>query len=150
MPTLPLCQRARPLPACPNGRKAGQYRRRRNELDESTQCCCCVGTVTRMGGGVLQEALLNNISGWGNCVLVPSCLISTQHSLDPSVERKASHSTRQHSKRLEHAPDMVRQTRRHADELRPCTKQRTCPMGIERFHVHRPIPSRAHDLREPL
>src|SRR5271157_4977335 len=23
-------------------------------------------------------------------------------------------------------------------------------MGIERFHVHRPIPSRAHDLREPL
>src|SRR5271166_1712254 len=73
-----------------------------------------------------------------------------EQSLDPSVERKASHCTRQHSKRLEHAPDMVRQTRRHADELRSCTKQRTCPMGIERFHVHRPIPSRAHDLREPL
>src|SRR5208283_5287995 len=36
------------------------------------------------------------------------------------------------------------------DELRSCTKQRTCPMGIERFHVHRPIPSRAHDLCEPL
>ena len=23
-------------------------------------------------------------------------------------------------------------------------------MGIERLHVHRPIPSRAHDLRQPL
>jgi hypothetical protein len=23
-------------------------------------------------------------------------------------------------------------------------------MRIERFHMHRPIPSRAHDLREPL
>src|SRR5208337_1937825 len=31
-----------------------------------------------------------------------------EQSLDPSVERKASHCTRQHSKRLEHAPDMVR------------------------------------------
>src|SRR5271166_2095210 len=71
-------------------------------------------------------------------------------AVQASVERKASHCTVQHSKRLEHAPDMVRQTRRHADELRPCTEQRTCPMGIERFHVHRPIPSRAHDLRQPL
>ena len=45
---------------------------------------------------------------------------------------------------------MVRQTRRDANELRPCAKQRTRSMGIERLDVHRPIPSRAHDLREPL
>ena len=47
-------------------------------------------------------------------------------------------------------PDMVRETRRYADELCSCAKQGTRPMRIERFHVHRPIPSRAHDLREPL
>src|ERR1700759_3567357 len=45
---------------------------------------------------------------------------------------------------------MVRQTRGHTNELRPCPKQRTRPMRIERFHVHRPIPSRANDLCEPV
>jgi hypothetical protein len=55
-----------------------------------------------------------------------------------------------YSERFEHTPDMVRQTRRHANELRPRAKQRTRSMSIERLDVHRPIPSHAHDLCEPL
>jgi len=45
---------------------------------------------------------------------------------------------------------VVRQPRRHADELRSCAEQGTRPMGVERLHVHGPIPARAHDLRQPL
>src|SRR6516165_8749004 len=45
---------------------------------------------------------------------------------------------------------MVRQPRCHADELGSRAQQGTRPMGIERLHMHRPIPSRAHDLRQSL
>jgi hypothetical protein len=38
----------------------------------------------------------------------------------------------------------------HAPTCRPCARQRTCPMRIERLDVHRPIPTRAHDLCEAL
>src|SRR5271157_2472217 len=65
MPTLPLCQRARPLPACPNGRKAGQMqapsKRTRRKYPDSAIGCCCSGKVTRTGGEVLQEALGSGI-----------------------------------------------------------------------------------------
>src|SRR5208282_2681986 len=54
-------QRARPLPACPNGRKAGQIqapsKRTRRKYPDSAMGCCCGGKVTRTGGEVLQEAL---------------------------------------------------------------------------------------------
>src|SRR5208282_6197152 len=51
---------ARPLPACPNGRKAGQIqapsKRTRRKYPDSAMGCCCGGKVTRTGGEVLQEA----------------------------------------------------------------------------------------------
>jgi hypothetical protein len=59
-----------------------------------------------------------------------------EQGLDPSVKRKAAHCARQHSERLEHAPDMVRQTRRHADELCSGPEQRARPIRIQRLHVH--------------
>jgi hypothetical protein len=45
---------------------------------------------------------------------------------------------------------MVRQSRCHADELSSRAQQGPRPMGIERFYMHRAIPSRAHDLRQSL
>src|SRR5215472_3028287 len=45
---------------------------------------------------------------------------------------------------------MVRQPRCHADELGSRPQQGTRPMGIKRLYMHRPIPSRAHDLRQSL
>jgi hypothetical protein len=51
---------------------------------------------------------------------------------------------------LEHSADVVRQSRRHADELRPSAKQGARTVSVKRLHMHRPIPSRAHDLRQSL
>jgi len=64
--------------------------------------------------------------------------------------RQAAHGAGQQTERLEHAADVVRQPRCHADELRSCTEQGARPVGVERLHVHRPIPPRAHDLRQSL
>ena len=36
------------------------------------------------------------------------------------------------------------------DRLKPRGEQRASPVRFERLHVHRPIPARAHDLREPF
>jgi hypothetical protein len=73
-----------------------------------------------------------------------------EQGLDAPIERHATHRAGQQAKRLEHATDMVRQSRCHACELAACAKQRPRPMGVERLDMHRPIPSRAHDLRQFL
>jgi len=74
---------------------------------------------------------------------------STSNSSTP-VKWKPAHRARQHAERLQHAADVVRQPRRHADQLRPGAEQGTRAVGVERLHVHRPIPTRPHDLRQPL
>jgi len=45
---------------------------------------------------------------------------------------------------------MVRQPCRHAHELRLGAKQGTRTVGIKRLHVHRPMPSCPHGLRQDL
>ena len=67
---------------------------------------------------------------------------------DPPVEGQTAHGAGQQSERLEHTSDVVRQSCRHADELHPGAKQGARLMSVERLHVHRSIPPRAHDLRQ--
>jgi hypothetical protein len=72
-------------------------------------------------------------------------LIAKQ-GLDAPIERKATHRTWQETEGLKHTPDVVRQSRGHADELRPGSQERAGTVGFEGLDVHRPVPSRAHDL----
>ena len=71
-----------------------------------------------------------------------------EQRFDTPVEGQATHGPGQQAKCLEHPSDVVRRTRRGADKLRPGAKQGARSMGFERHHVHRSIPSRAHNLRE--
>jgi hypothetical protein len=45
-----------------------------------------------------------------------------KHCLDTAVERKSTHGPGQHTENLEHTADVVRQSRRHADQLGSCTE----------------------------
>src|SRR5215471_5832061 len=56
----------------------------------------------------------------------------------------------QQAEGLQHAAYHVGELRSHTHELRASRKERSSPMRIERLYVDRSIPSRAHDLRQPL
>jgi hypothetical protein len=49
---------------------------------------------------------------------------------------------------LEYSPDMVGQSRGHADEWRPCTEKST--RAVERLDMNRPVPPGANDLSQSL
>lgn len=54
-----------------------------------------------------------------------------EQGLDAAIERKTTHRSGQKAESLEHAPDVVRQARGHANELGSGSKQRASTMGLK-------------------
>jgi hypothetical protein len=73
-----------------------------------------------------------------------------KQGLDFPVKSKPATRAGQQTEGLQNAAYHVGQLRRHADELSPSAEESSCAVRIEGLHVHCPIPSRAHDLRQPL
>jgi hypothetical protein len=71
-------------------------------------------------------------------------------SLNLPIERQSPHRAGQKTKCFEHPPDVIGQSRGHADELSPCAKKSTRAVAFERLDVNGPVPSRANDLSQSL
>jgi hypothetical protein len=52
--------------------------------------------------------------------------------------------------RLEHSSDVVGQSGRHTDELRPCAEKGAGAVAVERLDVNGPVPTGANDLSQAL
>jgi hypothetical protein len=71
-------------------------------------------------------------------------------SFNLPIERQSPHRAGQKTKCFEPPPDVIGQSRGHADELSPCAKKSTRAVAFERLDVNGPVPSRANDLSQSL
>jgi hypothetical protein len=66
------------------------------------------------------------------------------------IKSQAPHRAWQQTKSLEHSSDVVGQSGRHADALRPRGGKRTRTVAVERLYVNRPEPAGASELSHSL
>src|SRR5580700_4140735 len=73
-----------------------------------------------------------------------------QQSFNLPIDGQSPDRVGQKAERFEHPPDVVGQSRRHADKLNPCAQKSTRTVAFERLDVNGPVPASANNLSQSL